>query len=112
MSQQESVFCTLKIKKDEVQWNYQQNNYAVRKQKQDEYAKEFEERFFKVLNLVVELGGVFCMDKYTLDSDYRMFSQNIKIKIPKEFIDRIRQLSEVISLDIDQTQDYNPSPTL
>lgn len=112
MSKQESVFCTVKLKKDEVPWNWQQNNYAARKQRQEEVIKEFEIRFYKLLNMVVEAGGVFCMDKYTLDSDYRMFSSTIKVKIPKSIIDQIRSLSDVISVDIDQNQDYNPPPIL
>lgn len=112
MSKQESVFCTVKLKKDEVPWNWQQNNYAARKQRQEDVQKEFEIRFYKLLNLVVDSGGVFCMDKYTLDSDYRMFSSSIKIKIPQTAISQIRALPDVISVDIDQNQDCNPSPIL
>lgn len=112
MSKQESVFCTVKLKKDDVPWNWQQNNHAARKQRQEEVVKEFEIRFYKLLNMVVDAGGVFCMDRYTLDSDFRLFSPTIKVKIPKNSINQICALPGVISVDIDQNQDYNPPPIL
>lgn len=51
--------------------------------------------FFKVVNAVVDLGGVICMDKHQLDNDYRLFSNGFSIQIAPSLINTISKMPEV-----------------
>lgn len=97
MSTQKMVYCTIKIKQESISWNWNQQNHVLRKQKQEEIQKNYERDFIIVLNAVVDCGGVFCMDRNTLDSEWRLFSRDIKIKIPIDSTEKIRSLSQIES---------------
>jgi hypothetical protein len=92
--EQKYVYCTIRIKQEQVPYNYS-SDYKLRQKRTEELKKIYETDFFKVLNAVVDLGGSFCLDKYTLDSEYRMFQPTIKIKIPKDTIEKVKSLPQI-----------------
>lgn len=51
--------------------------------------EKLKERFFRVINKVVELGGVIYMDKYKLDHEHRMIDANVHVKITKDMIEQL-----------------------
>jgi hypothetical protein len=93
--QEEMIYCNIKIKQEIVAYNYGGSNYQLRAQKQKEAAENFKLDYFRTLNAVVAAGGVFCVDKYSLDSEYRMFVPNVRIKIPKKSFDTIKNFHTV-----------------
>lgn len=97
MSTQKMVYCTIKIKQESLSWNWNQQNHVLRKQKQEEIQKNYERDFIIVLNTVVDCGGVFCMDRHTLDSEWRLFAREVKIKIPDSSVGKIKSLPELES---------------
>lgn len=87
-----SIYCMVKIKQDNLPWNWNQSNPALRKQKQEENQKKFEQGFYTLVNKVVSLGGTVCLDRGALDNEWRMLNSQIRIKIDQENIDTIRSL--------------------
>jgi hypothetical protein len=101
MNSEDSSYCIVKIKQDTVPWTWNQNNPALRKKRQEELAAEYERNYYKILNAVIEAGGVFCMDKNTLDSEYRIMQNTVKIKIPNSKVEAIKALAGIESFAID-----------
>lgn len=95
MQKENFVYCNIKIKQETVPYNYGGSNYQLRAEKQRELLENFKSDYFRVLNAVVESGGVFCVDKYILESEYRMFVPNVRIRIPAKAFDTIKALPMV-----------------
>ena len=95
------VYCVIKIKQETLPWNWNQSNPQLRKQKQEENQEKYNKDYYTILNSVVDSGGVFCMDKNSLDNEWRMMQPNIRIKIPLSVIEKIKNMPQVESLTLD-----------
>jgi hypothetical protein len=96
-----SVYCIVKIKQEQVPWNWNQQNPSQRRQKQEEVQKKFQNDFYKLINTVVSLGGTVCLDRHTLDNEWRLYNSPIRLKLGTDFIDKIRSLDFIESLAYD-----------
>lgn len=88
------IYASVKIRQENMPWNWNQNNPQARRQKQEELNKKFLNDFYTLVNAVVDSGGTVCLDKYILDSEWRIYNnQNtFKIKILKEISPTIQAL--------------------
>lgn len=94
---QRLVSCNIRIKQEAMSWNWNSNNHTLRKQRQEELQRNFEDDFFRVLNAVVDCGGVFCASRHNLDSEWRLFSRDVQIKIPQSAVESIKILPQLES---------------
>jgi hypothetical protein len=97
----ESQYCVIKIKQETIPWNWNQNNPTLRKQRQDELAVKYHTDYYTIINAVVNCGGVVCMDKHSLDNEWRMMQPNIRIKIPIEAIEKFKAMPQLESFTVD-----------
>jgi len=93
------VYCRIVIKKKVIPYNMMLT-YADRAKEQKRIDDEYRVDFYKVLNHVVNEGGVFCHSKDHFYSDYKMYDQNVKIKLPLEKVESIGKDPLVESITI------------
>lgn len=100
MSEDRFVYCNIRIKQEQLPYNYGNGNYALRQKKSEEIQKKFRNDMFRVLNAVVDLGGAFCLDKYNLESEWRLYVQNQMIRIPKDAVQKIKDLPQIETITV------------
>ncbi len=88
---------SLKQPQPQQNYSYYSYNSAQRQALQEETMNKTKESFFKVVNEVVALGGVICMDKQQLDSEWRLIANSFSIRILPSLVGKIEALPEVQS---------------
>ena len=97
----DSSYCILRIKQETLPWNWNQHNQTLRQQRSRELQETYIKNFYTVLNAVIESGGVVCMDRSALDSEYRITSNVVRVKIPNTAIQKISSLPQLEKFDVD-----------
>lgn len=82
-----------------LQQNYHHYSYNdPRRQKAQEDAKNhFDNAFIKVINEVVASGGVICMAKQQLDSEWQIYANGFIVKLTEAGFNKIKDMSDVQS---------------
>jgi hypothetical protein len=97
----DASYCILRIKQETVPWNWNQQSPALRNQRQQELHNKYIQDFYTVINTIIDCGGIICMDRSTLDSEYRILQNVIRVKIPNSEVQKIRNLPQLEKFDID-----------
>ena len=92
------IECRIIMDKQEVPYG-QGLNWQARNEKQKVINDEFKKTVLRLLNKVVDFGGVLCVGKRDLQFDSRIYSEYLTIKIPRDKIEEIRDLNYVKSLE-------------
>ena len=77
-------------------YNFSYND-PRRQAAQDAAKAKSEEIFIKVVNEVVEQGGVICMDKQQLNDEWRLFSTGFAVRLRPSSVPKIEAMPEVQS---------------
>ncbi len=72
----------------------------VKKQNNEKKQKQLTEDVYRLINRVVELGGVICPDKYKLEYEEKLVDGYLTIKIPESMFCIVEKLSMVQSCKI------------
>jgi hypothetical protein len=86
----ENKLYNIRVKQETINWNYANNNHAARQKRQEELNQKFKNNLFVIFNKIVKFGGTICMDRHTLDNEWRIFSPNIRVLMPVKFIEELR----------------------
>lgn len=82
----DNKFYNVRVKQVTLNWNWAQGNHNLRQKKQDELNEKFKNDLFCIFNKIVKLGGTICMDRHSLDNEWRIFSPNIRVFMPTKHI--------------------------
>jgi len=74
------------------------SGWQIRSREQARSRERLEVDWYIVVNKIVELGGVICLTKRELDSEYYLRSEYLKIKLPPGKLSEANEISEVESI--------------
>lgn len=82
------------------------NNWEQKKIAIDNSLNKLSEDFYKIINQIVDLGGIICLDKYKLDRDdvNKIAEANLYVKIPVSVLPIVQSLSNIQSCNIIQSK--------